>query len=1236
MKHQFTRGMSLMLALVMIVGLLSGLTVPAQASGYTSNWGYRGNTATSLSNAANAFYANNGTSYEALSALSGASDVAAVPSSALYGQLKSLMTANHTYITSYDETKDLYRYTDCQGATGPISSFYSGNAIGPDWDGTWNREHTWPNSKGLEGDDENDIMMLRPTSSTENSGRGNKAYGVSSGFYNPNSESGGKYNLHGDVARIALYVYVRWGNTGNMWGSSGVIESKEVLLTWMQEDPVDTWELGRNDAVQSITGTRNVFVDYPELAFLLFGEEVPADMVTPSGKAGQTYTITATVNDPAMGSVTVSGKNINAVPAEGCMVAGFEVVSGTATVTQEGNAFTVSAFSDCTVQINFAPKTEVTVSYLSDGDVLDTITAYSGDALILPAYTGTAPEGYTFLGWTDENVAHSDTLPEFYRPEEEYLLTGDTEIYALFSYVAAGGDSGIWTLVTDVSQLAAGQQVVLASNEKGVVSAAIPEGRAYLFKENAVFSPDFSTITTMPENAQIFTLGGSTGAWTFSTDGKLLGATKVKNLAYDKGTATWSITIENGDATIQNTTQSYGRFLYNAGNPRFTTYTSGVTSTMLMPQLYVLDTGAGVTFYTTASCVHANMEEVPAQSASCTVDGYTAGVYCNDCSSYISGHQRIAAPGHSYASVVTPPTATEDGFTTYTCSACGNSYVGDAVPALGETYTVSFSVPLDAAKVESMDCNNHGITLPEAQVPAEAAEAYTFLGWTTAALESASTAPVFYEAGSTYVAPSDITLYALYSCTQGGTGETSYVLVESDEQLTAGSQIVIAAATADVALSTTQNGNNRDQAEITKNEDKTITLSDGVAQLTLGEGTVDGTWSFSPDENKYLYAASSSSNYLRTTDTLDANGSFAITVDAAGVATIKAQGDKTRNWLRYNSGNKIFSCYGSGQQDVCLYVETVDGSVTYTTHIAHVHKGVYQAGADATCLAPGAYAHYLCACGMKFADEACTQVLSDVTIAQKAHSFTAEKAEEAYLKSAASCAAPATYYVSCTACGTSSKDAGEEATFTVGQKAPDKHTGGTYVSGKLDATCTVDGHTGDTCCSGCDKVLVSGQVIPATHSLTAVDKVEPTHTEPGLAAHYKCSACQKCFADELAAEEVTEESVILAALGHSYGSFAHDSEKHWKACSCGSKTEEGKHSLSGWKTVTDATETKDGQKKRSCSVCGYTETKTIPAGSSPSTGDSMPVILLLVLMAVSAAGVYGITAMRPCKGKYLR
>ena len=137
-----------------------------------------------------------------------------------------------------------------------------------------------------------------------------------------------------------------------------------MLLAWIEEDPVDTWELGRNDSVESILGFRNVFVDYPELAFDLFEEPVPANMQTPSGgSAAPAYTITATSNNTSYGTVTVSGKTITATPKTGYYASGYTVLSGSATVSQNGNTFTVTASSNCSIRINFAAKTTVTVSF---------------------------------------------------------------------------------------------------------------------------------------------------------------------------------------------------------------------------------------------------------------------------------------------------------------------------------------------------------------------------------------------------------------------------------------------------------------------------------------------------------------------------------------------------------------------------------------------------------------------------------------------------------------------------------------------------------------------------------------------------------------------------------------------------------------------------------------------------------------------------------------------------------
>ena len=610
MKYQFKRGLSMMLVLVMIISLLSGLTIHAEAASYTYNWGTRGVTATYLSEDAKDFYAANGVTYETLSALSGSSSTSSVASSALYKQLQSLMRDNHDTITSYNDTKELYRYTDCQNGGGKISSFYSGKEVGPDWDGgsTWNREHTWPNSKGLGGSDENDIMMLRPTSVSENTSRGNKAYGQSSGYYNPNSESGGNYDLRGDVARIFLYVYVRWGNVnGNgeytTWGSNGVMESKDVLLEWMYVDPVDTWELGRNDAVESITGTRNVFVDYPELGYLLFNEAVPSNMSTPSGKAGETYKITAIVNDSKMGSVSASGNNINAVPAEGYMVSGYEVVSGTATVTRDGNAFKVNPSSDCTIRVIFAAKQQVTVDYLNNTTVISSQTAYSGDTIKLPAYTGETPEGYTFVGWSDEIVSDADTQPAYTRSGADYLVTGETDLYALFSYVVEGeGGPGSWVQVTSSSMLTAGAQIVLAENTSGVVATTYNTSKGILeVAEGVQFSADKSKIPTLPANAMIFTLGGQADAWTLSnSSNQKLGATALKKLAFGSGTTTWSIVISNDSVILRNGNFDYGEMLYNPEFPRFTTYNPNTFTSGMQPQLYMLSGGETV-HYTTST-----------------------------------------------------------------------------------------------------------------------------------------------------------------------------------------------------------------------------------------------------------------------------------------------------------------------------------------------------------------------------------------------------------------------------------------------------------------------------------------------------------------------------------------------------------------------------------------------------------------------------------------------------------
>lgn len=146
----------------------------------------------------------------------------------------------------------------------------------------------------------------------------------------------------------------------------------------------------------------------------------------------------------------------------------------------------------------------------------------------------------------------------------------------------------------------------------------------------------------------------------------------------------------------------------------------------------------------------------------------------------------------------------------------------------------------------------------------------------------------------------------------------TYEKVTDVSSLEAGASVIIVNESKSVALSKTQNSNNRGQASITINNG-VITPSSEVAILTLGGNATNG-WSFyDADKNGYLYAASSSSNYLKTQTNNNDNGLAVINISPSGDATIKFKGKNTRNLLRYNSSNKIFSCYSSGQDPVQIY-----------------------------------------------------------------------------------------------------------------------------------------------------------------------------------------------------------------------------------------------------------------------------------------------------------------------------
>ena len=143
------------------------------------------------------------------------------------------------------------------------------------------------------------------------------------------------------------------------------------------------------------------------------------------------------------------------------------------------------------------------------------------------------------------------------------------------------------------------------------------------------------------------------------------------------------------------------------------------------------------------------------------------------------------------------------------------------------------------------------------------------------------------------------------------------------DAISIGDKVVIAASSSEKALSTNQQSNNRKATGISKNGNNLIATSD-VQAFEVVAGTTDGSFAFKAINGntggQYIYAASSSSNYLRSDKDLDAEGSWAVSISSAGVATLTAQGENSRKVLQYNSGNDIFACYASASQEaVSIY-----------------------------------------------------------------------------------------------------------------------------------------------------------------------------------------------------------------------------------------------------------------------------------------------------------------------------
>jgi endonuclease I len=163
----------------------------------------------------------------------------------------------------------------------------------------YNREHSFP--KSWFGDDETlpaytDLFHLYPTDGWVNNKRGNYPFGTTSsaawtstngsrlGSCSYTGYSGTVFEpinaYKGDFARSYFYMAVRYYGEDASWTGSDMVTGSQLkpwalrmLMEWDISDPVSMKEIERNDAIYSIQGNRNPFIDSTEFVSLIWGSQ---------------------------------------------------------------------------------------------------------------------------------------------------------------------------------------------------------------------------------------------------------------------------------------------------------------------------------------------------------------------------------------------------------------------------------------------------------------------------------------------------------------------------------------------------------------------------------------------------------------------------------------------------------------------------------------------------------------------------------------------------------------------------------------------------------------------------------------------------------------------------------------------------------------------------------------------------------------------------------------------------
>ena len=866
---------------------------------------------------------------------------------------------NHT-VVSYGGLLDAFAYTDCK-PNGKIWDIYSnieyslgGNCGTYDEEGDcWNREHTWPQSWFNEkSTPRSDLFHVYPTDGYVNGQRSNYPYGE---VNNPTYTSGNGSKLgpcvtpgytgkvfepideyKGDIARSYFYMSVRYAGEDSGWGTSAMTNKSEIkawamtmLLRWSDEDPVSQKEIDRNNAVFGYQGNRNPFIDHPEYARMIWD---------PNYTPTSSYAITCTTG-LSHGSVSApesasqgSPVSITAMPDPGYMVdtyTAYKTGTPSTTVAVSSNGTFIMPGYAVTVSASFKVNStiyDIALGTVSHGSISANATsAKSGTNITL---TATPASGYSLYSWYvfktgDMNTTVPVSGNSFVMPA--YNVT------VMATFTQGSGGSGNYEKLTSAPTDWSGEYLIVY--ETG--SKAFNGGLETLDATGNTISVSIENQTIASyatTDAAKFTIAPMTGGYSIkAANGKYIGQGSDSNgLTSSNSPLVNTLSFSGGDINVVSSGGAYLRYNSNSGQERFRYFKSSTYTGQKAIQLY-----------------KKKAPSVPTHNINFNSNGGTGMMNVQT----VNENEPTAL----FPNVFTKENHVFDGWSTE-ADGSGTYYADEATVRLLADLTLYaqweplYSITISTGIAHGSVSANVEQALEEQTVTLTAIPDSGYeLGYWVVTDENDNAVTV--TENQFEMPASNVTVSAVF--TYVGVFEQKYYLVTDASQLVAGRTYLIVNTTAGKALGTTQNTNNRAAAGVTIANNAIESIDNTVCELSLGKDgnywtLIDVGWG---NNGGYLYAASSSANQLKTQATNNSNGQWNIEIASNGVATITAQGSNTRNLLKYNNSSSLFSCYASGQQEVCLFIRSEQYEYTNDTTLACFNtfdKHTVQSGAALT------------------------------------------------------------------------------------------------------------------------------------------------------------------------------------------------------------------------------------------------------------------------------------------------